>query len=139
MGFSETRIRSLNIFDNNLVKQLNIDNIQEQLNEPFQEDMDDYPCIMINELIELYTFCMNWIDYEEYISEKIYSNWNSLTNIISFKPIWTDSITIETYIWQGWECPSCKEWHFETSDELNCKCLECGYEWKIEEFEVVFN
>lgn len=131
MSMTVSHSREVNILNPNIAKQFGITNIEKQI---YIRDEDDIFFDIFHE--DLYTFSMNWKDYEEYISQVNLSNWNSEENTISFKEIWSDSETITIYVDQGGGCLKCKAWHSkESSKNMMRTCLECGYIWDENEFE----
>lgn len=79
------------------------------------------------------------VDDTNYLQESINKKLYEIVNMNSFKKEKTEFLTANTY---NMICPNCKtkdKIHAETvqtraSDEASdrfCKCLECGYEWKV--------
>ena len=72
MSMTVSHSREVNILNPNIAKQFGITNIEKQI---YIRDEDDIFFDIFHE--DLYTFSMNWKDYEEYISQVNLSNWNS--------------------------------------------------------------
>lgn len=134
MWYSVYNERDLNILDSKVVSQFKITNIKEQVEERDENDIfyDLYH-------FSLYTFTMGWIDYEEYIRKSTKADWNSEFNQIGYKQVGVISSCVVENINQWGECPKCKKWNFQVENWVNVHCLECWYEWRLEEFQEVFN
>lgn len=156
MSFNFSVNRKFNIFEKNEIDKNNISNYQKQQFWNLDLFLTAY-CFTMEEIDEierkafhkkdnnflwLYDFEMNWIQYEEYISEIISSNGNYSEYFVNYKEKNNnEGITKKmTYINQYWECPKCRESHFyETYQNWKnleiATCLNCNYTWSLKEFD----
>ena len=152
MSYQVNIIRNININNKSNQKKLKITNIkkQEWQNlDPFLT-MFDYNESDADARIQevfydndnktdywLYDFSMNWKDYKEFISKKIYSNSNSEDIIIDYniKSELDNPVLVEEYIQQWWECPKCTDSYYQViNNEYICQNNECQFEWQEKDF-----